>query len=57
VVVGKHGIQTFEVVIVMLLLILLSPNVLVSRSAHFLSIFNLRFAQICLVEYRGIQLE
>ena len=39
-VVGKHGIQTFEVVVVMLLLILLSCDILVSTSAHFLSFFN-----------------
>ena len=39
-VLGKHGIQTFEVVVVMLLFILLSYDILVSTSAHFLSFYN-----------------
>jgi len=38
--VGKHGIQTFEVVIVMLLLLLFPFVTLVPTSAHLLFIFG-----------------
>ena len=39
-VVGEHGIQTFKVGVIMLLLLLLSFDVFVPTSAHFLLFFD-----------------
>ena len=46
--VGEHGIQTFEFVIVVMLLLMLSFDVVVLTSAHPLSILDKWFAQIYL---------
>ena len=47
-VVGKHGIQTFEVVIIVLLLLLLSFDVFVPTSAHTFLVMDKWFVQIYL---------
>ena len=47
-VVGNHGIQTFEVVVVVWLFLLLSFDVFVPISAHPLLFFNKWFVQIYL---------
>ena len=45
-VVGEHGIQTFRIVVVMLLLLLLSFDVFVPTSAHSLLFLDKWFVQI-----------
>ena len=47
--VGKHGIQTFKVVVVVLLLWLLSFDVFVPRSTHPLLLFDNWFVQMYLI--------
>ena len=46
--VGKHGLQTFEVVVVVLLLWLLLFNIFVSTSVHPLLYLDMWFVQIYL---------
>ena len=48
IVVGKHRIQAFEVVVVVLLLLLLSLDVFVSKSAHRLYFLDKEFVHIYL---------
>ena len=48
IVVGKHGIQTFEVVMVVLLLLLLSFDVFVPYKCTSFIILDKQFVRICL---------
>jgi hypothetical protein len=48
IVVGKHRLQAFDVVVVMLLLMLLSFDVFVPKSAHLLLFLDKQFVHLCL---------